>query len=217
MKVLKPYRVLLTLVGLSAIFFLWSCYPDSGLTSIEDYDLVVTQYDPEQDFSEFSTYAMPDSVIHLVGEGKEDEINRDYDEQILAQVERNMNDLNYTRIFPGDPGTADIILTVYATSTQWKGYSWVGGGGYWDWWGYPGYPWYPYYPGYAVPYEFTTGTVLIEMGDVNDYDPEQDRLPIRWGAGINGLLDDSKTNIQYRLTRNIDQCFTQSPYLGRPE
>ena len=216
MRSLSKNWLLILPVSFMAIFFLWSCYPDSGLTSVGDYDLVITQYDPDQDFSEFQTYVIPDSIVHIVQEGQEDNISREYDEQILQRVEQNMSDLNYTKVDTSAAEIADVILLVSVTNTQWKGYTWYPGyGGWWGWWGYPGYPWYPWYPGYAVPYTFNTGSLIIEWVDENDYDPAEERAPIRWGAVINGLLDDSKTNIAYRLDRDIDQAFKQSPYLGR--
>ncbi len=206
MRISQKYWILLTLISLTSALFMWSCYPDSGLTSAGDYDLIITQYDPEQDFSEFQTYTMPDSILHIVPEGEEDEISRAYDEKILAEISKNMQNLNYVEADSGD-----IVLIVFATTTTYEGYTWYPGWGG-GWWGYP---WYPYYPGYAVPYSFDTGTVLIEFFDADDYDPDDDTIPARWMAAINGLLGDTKSNIEYRLTRNIDQCFNQSPYLGR--
>lgn len=212
MKISSKFLFLL-LFGLSSAVFLWSCYPDSGLTSMGDYDLVLTQYDPDQDFSEFSTYILPDSIIHIVPEGEEDDVTREYDEQILERIEQNMNAFGYTKMVPAPGDTADVYLFVTATVTNWKGYAYYPGyGGWWGWWGYPGYP---YYPGYAVPYTFSTGSVVIEWSDSDDYDPDEGRAPIRWGGVLNGLLDDSKTNIMYRLDRDIDQCFKQSPYLDQ--
>ncbi len=45
--------------------------------------------------------------------------------------------------------------------------------------------------------------------------PDPEVVPVIWGAGISGLLGDTKTNTEYRLDRDIDQTFNQSPYLGR--
>lgn len=216
MKISQNYWILFVFLAFASVLLLWSCYPDSGLTEAGDFDLIITQYDPEQDFSQFETYIMPDSVVHIVEEGKEDEITHKYDEKILANVSRNMQNLNYVLADTGNGQSADIILVVFAASTKWEGYTWAPGwGGWYGWWGYPGYPWYPYYPGYAVPYSFETGTVLIELYDADDYNPADDTIPVRWTAAINGLLEDSKSNIEYRLNRDIDQCFKQSPYLGR--
>jgi hypothetical protein len=216
MKRLQMNWLIILVVGISAMFFLWSCYPDSGLNSVGDYDLVITQYDPDQDFSEFVNFVMPDSIIHIVDEDQDDDISREYDEQILERIADNMSGLGYTEIDTSDAQTADVILLVSVTTTDWKGYSYYPGyGGWWGWWGYPSYPWYPYYPGYAVPYNFTTGSILIEWIDVDDYDPVDDTLPVRWGAVVNGLLDDTESNIRVRLNRDIDQAFNQSPYLGR--
>ena len=218
MKLWKKSRsgslLALALIGVLSALYIWSCYPDSGLTSTGDYDLIITQYDPNKDFSTLVTYFMPDSVEHIVPEGEEDDISREYDEQILARVAKNMNDLNYQPWDIASVDTPDIGIKVYATSTTWQGWTWYPG--WWGgWWG--GYPpgWGPWYPGYMVPYEFTTGSVVIDMYDMKAYLPDQEVTPTIWGGGINGLLGDSKSNIEYRLDRDIDQCFRQSPYLGR--
>jgi hypothetical protein len=206
--------LVLAFIGVLSVFYIWSCYPDSGLTSASDFDLIITQFDPDKNFSTFVTYIIADSIEHIVGEGEEDNITREYDEQILARVIKNMNDLNYQRVTnPAPVDTPDIGIKVYVTSTTFQGWSYYPG--WWGgWWG--GYPpgWGPYYPGYMVPYEFSTGTVLIDMLDLKKYFPAEQVVPTVWGGGISGLLGDTKTNIQYRLERNIDQCFRQSPYLG---
>ncbi len=204
----------LALIGVLSALYIWSCYPDSGLTSAGDFDLIITQYDPDKDFSTFVTYLIADSIEHIVPEGEEDDITREYDDRILARVAKNMSDLNYQPWDIASADTPDVGIKVYATSTKWQGWSYYPG-----WWGgwYGGYPpgWGPWYPGYMVPYEFTTGSVVIDMFDLKEYLPDEKVTPTVWGGGINGLLGDSKTNIEYRLDRNIDQCFRQSPYLGR--
>ena len=205
-------KMILTIMSLSFVLLSWSCYPDGGFSSLADYDLIVTQYDPEVDFSTYSTYVIPDSIIHIVPEDQEDDITHEFDDQILAEVEDNMSNLGYSKVDTSE--NPNLTVLVYATSTTWRGYTWYPGWGYWGWWGY--YPpyWGPGYGGWAVPYEYTTGTLAIEMIDNSTFNPADSTYQANWGAGILGLLDDSKTNIEYRLTRDIDQAFKQSPYLG---
>jgi len=206
-------KIVLTVMSLSLVLFLWSCYPDGGFQSIGDYDLIVTQYDPEVDFNTFTTYVIPDSIIHIVPEDKEDDITHEFDAQILAEVQDNMNNLGYTKVDTSQNPTLTVL--VYATSTTWRGYTYYPGWGYWGWWGY--YPpyWGPGYGGWAVPYEYTTGTLAIEMIDNSTFNPADSTYQANWGAGILGLLEDTKSNIKYRLERDIDQAFKQSPYLGK--
>ena len=44
-------KLILIGASLSLVLFLWACYPDGGFSSLGDYDLIVTQYDPDKDFS----------------------------------------------------------------------------------------------------------------------------------------------------------------------
>jgi len=208
--------LVIALIGLLSALFLWSCYPDSGLTSASDFDLIITQYDNTKDYSTYTTYFLVDSIEHIIPEGEEDNVSREYDQQILGRVAKNMDDLNYQRIIDTTGvGIPNLAIKVSATTTTFQGWTWYPGwwGGWWG--GYPpGWgPWYP--PGYVVPTEFSTGTVLIDLYDMEAYIPEPEVVPVIWVAGINGLLGDTKSNTVYRLDRDIDQSFNQSPYLGK--
>ena len=215
---ISQYRsgLLVTLVGILSAIYMWACYPDSGLTSVGDHDVIVTQYDQNKDYSTFTTYYLVDSIEHIIPEGEEDNITREFDQQILERVAKNMNDLNYQRIIDTTgAGIPNLAVKVSVTTTTYQGWTYYPGwwGGWWG--GYPpGWgPWYP--PGYVVPTEFSTGTVLIDMLEMEAFVEDAEVVPVIWVAGISGLLGDSRTNIVYRLDRNIDQTFTQSPYLGR--
>lgn len=211
---------IVSLVILIAIFLV-SCYRDYGL-GILDYDTILTIFNKETDFAQFSSYAMPDSIIHLVIKDQEDDLLRDYDAQILSDVARNLETKGYTRIEPPftDTNIPDVVVLVSMSSQQWLGYTY--NPSWWGWWGW--YPWYPgwgwgpgwggYYPGYVGSYKFTTGSILIEMMDANKIDPDNpQRILGIWGAGINRLVDDTKAGIRTRITNAINQAFDQSPYL----
>jgi hypothetical protein len=198
-----------------------SCYYDYGMEA-EEYDLVATFYDTKVDFNQLKTYSMNDTIVHLVGEGKESDISRDYDQIILQQVALNMQTLGYRRIM--DPDTLDnkpdIILAAGVTTSEnfvlSSSYPYYGGGYYWG--GYPWYGpgwgmWYPWYPVTGV-YQYTTGTILITMLDADRIDVENKRFFAVWTAGINGLLTGNSSTVKRRLNSNISQAFQQSPYLG---
>lgn len=143
----------------------------------------------------------------------------------------------YTRVFYSDTVThnPDIMIAVSAIKTTnvtvgwWYPYypGWGWGWG-WGWYksapadrganyyygGYPGY--YP--PGWGwggVPYysSYTTGTLLMEMTNPNDYRivDNDTVVPMYWAAGANGVLSNGSNTS--RITNDIDQAFTQSPYL----
>jgi Domain of unknown function (DUF4136) len=194
------------LIGVSLLL---SCYPGDELT-VSDTDAVVTVFDKNADFTTKLTYAMPDTVIHLVAEGGKDDVSRVYDATILGRIASNMDALGYARVT--DPATADVQVLTAATVNDYVGY--VSYGWYWDYWyGYPpGWGWYPYYPSGGVTYSYSLGTILVVMTDPHKTDSTGKRVPPIWTGALNGMADKS-TNAQ-RITRGIDQAFAQSKYLG---
>jgi len=207
MKFLRRY-IVLPLMGI-LIIMLYGCYNDHGL-STSDYDVVATYYKETLDYSSFKTYFMPDTIIHIVEQGEEDLLSRDNDALILSLVEENMAKLGYRRITVSGSDLGVIIAATSSTNLQvYYNYSW---GGYW---GYPGYGYYypPYWWGPTVE-GYRSGTVFINMADPNEYDNDQKLLATVWLGVINGLLEGTKSNIRDRLTREINQAYTQSPYLG---
>ncbi|HEX6790868.1 MAG TPA: DUF4136 domain-containing protein [Candidatus Krumholzibacteria bacterium] len=201
---------------LLALALFVSCYPGDELT-VSETDTVVTLFDKTVDFGALTTYAMPDTIIHLVGEGDEDNVGRNYDDEILASIASNMEALGFTRVndAPGSPeiDTADVHVLVGATVQDYVGYAYYGW--YWDYWyGYypPYWGWYPWYPSGGVAYSYSVGTILITMTEPHRTDSSGQRVPPVWSAGLNGLADKG-TNAQ-RIERGIDQAFAQSKYLG---
>lgn len=55
--------LILLLTGLFAQLVV-SCYPE-GADNIEDYDVAITNYDKGADFSAFTTFSIPDTVVYL--------------------------------------------------------------------------------------------------------------------------------------------------------
>ena len=195
---------------------LWSCDPDAGISNPKDFDVVVTLYDEGTDFGSFQVFSMPDSVVQL-GDG---ELSGEFDDLILTQVAANLEAYGYTREMDPEQVSPDVFILVSVTTEEWNAYrpydwwpfwAWFPGGDYWAAWG-PG--WRIFYP-FAAPfgYDYTTGTILIEMIDPENVDEENETIPAVWSGAINGLLDDSSESIQARIIKNIAQCFEQSPYL----
>ena len=207
---------LIAVTGL--ILVLLSCYPGEPL-SINQMDIVVTVYDKNADFSRFQTYVLPDTVVHLVDSTKQDEVNRDYDDFILARVKENVEAMGFVEETDPENNKPDAVFLVAVANQEYRGYyggywGWWGWYPGWGWWGYPGWGWYypPYYPGYS--YSFTTGTIFISMVDVKNADPENKQIPIVWSAGINGVVEENVANVRNRIERGINKAFDQSKYLG---
>ena len=208
----KKLIVLFSLLILSS-FILYSCYPDYGLTT-SDYDTVITVFDNDADFKK-PTYAMPDTIVHFVEEGEEDNVDRSKDALILSTIQSNMSKLQYERVpvdTTADPPGFVIIVGVTVTdnyaAVSYPGWGYWGG---WGWWGgYPGWG----YPGGTVVYSYTTGTIFMSMLDPDKINADETFGAV-WLARINGVVSNSSTsNVNNRITQRINDAFNQSPYLG---
>jgi hypothetical protein len=208
--------ILVAVIVLAALasLNLTSCTPDSGV-SAQESDVVVTRFDTEINFGAIKTYAMPDSVYHIVEEGDTSTLSRQFDDLALDLIRSNMEDRGYELVAGDDPAQFDVVLVVRATDTQyWQVYSYYPGYPGWGWWG-GWYPWYP--PYYGGGYAFTTGTMFVDMFDPDKVEEDPDTgepvVEVMWSGTINGVLDDSKSSKQQRLVDSINQMFYQSPYL----
>jgi hypothetical protein len=209
-----PVLVVSTLVPI-----MWSCAPDSGFSSIADYDVVITTYSGEVDYGSIRTYAVPDTVFHLVDpdDSEADEISREFDGLILSTVSQQLDLLGYTQEPDPETSTPDILVPVSVTTSEHYGTIT-------DW--YPIWGWHPYWPwgpgwGYWYPveqvYTYSTGTIFIHMLDAKNADPEEETVAVIWYATINGVLGDTSANTARRIETNIEKAFDQSPYLGAEE
>ncbi len=195
---------------------MWSCAPDSGFSSSADYDVVITTYADGADYGSLRTYAVPDTVFHLLDpdDPDTDDISREFDDLILSTVSQQLDLLGYTEEPDPETNTPDILVPVsitvsehYGTITDW--YPVWGWHPYWPWgpgWGY----WYPVQQNYT----YSTGTIFIHMLDAKNADPTEETVAVIWYATINGVLGDTSANTARRIEANIEKAFAQSPYLG---
>jgi hypothetical protein len=184
-----PVRFKPAVVLLGLALALAACYPGE-VTSISEFDTVTTLFDGGADWGSFQTYAMPDTIIHIVEEdGDTLPISRGYDQDILNLVRQRIEDYGY-QIEP-DPG-------------WWPGWGWYPPG-----WGGC---WYPPSGGVA---KYDTGTLFVDMVDPKSpfEDGEDLVIPVYWTAAMNGLLGGSAASVASRLNTNINQAFDQSSYL----
>lgn len=217
----------LAAVALGAALAMGACYPGE-VTETSQLDVVATIYNVDAAWGTYQTYAMPDTIVHLVTEDEDTlPITREFDDEILAKVASEMQALGYTRIDVPDQGdplpadTPDVVLFVSVTASEnwvaWASYPWWG---YWGWWygwgwwgGYPGWGWgYPCCASVGVA-EYDVGTAFIQMVDINNPIEEDSIFPNLWVAAINGLLSASSTTNATRVMNGIEQAFAQSPYL----
>jgi|GEM_PF-52634 hypothetical protein len=234
----KLKNVILPLIIVTAGFS--SCYPVDDLL-VEDLDVAATLYDKayyspetgENNFEELRTFTVVDTIVHIIGEYDEDNISRSYDDFVLEQVRLNMLKMGFVEETDPDANAADVAITVSAISSEHEVYYWYP---YWGWyWGYYPYAssktgsvhvssaaaddaadpysyYYPWYP-YGSYYTYQSGTLLMEMVDVARIDPDVEEIPVIWAGIANGVMAESQSGTQARLSKGIDQCFAQSPYL----
>lgn len=181
-----------------------SCYPE-GPEYYEDTDIVFTHYDSDFNFSDYGTYAMPDSIVKITGALADDEvpvfIGEPFNSQILTNIENNMTAFGWQRV--DDPGEADLVLfpASWTNTTVYYYYD------YWCWYYYYYCGW-GYYPYYGSTVSYSTGTLV--MGLVVNGNNYVEPYKV-WSGAINGLLSGSY-NLN-RVTNGINQAFAQSRYL----
>jgi len=180
------------------------CYP--GEFDNNSYSAVATVYDTTATFGTATTFALADSVVHLVPSGETDELSRIYDQQILDRIRTNLTAAGYAEV--ADPTTANLNVIALATTSTYAGTYWDSYCGYYGWW-YPGYS--CGYPNYWYTYEYTVGTLLIGMTDHRLI--TNNKAPLIWFAGLSGLVDNSTLA---QINAGIDQAFEQSPYIHHP-
>jgi hypothetical protein len=186
-------RIVLFTAFLGIGFFFSSCFVDYGLDTT-NYDMVGTFYDTTYNFGASHTYFLFPEVKKL-GDG----LTSSYDNTILTRVQKNLNDYGWTQ--STDSTSCDVRVYTGITSSTYVVQ---------DWYSYYGWYWYyPYYPTYS--YSYTTGTVLIFMGDWHNANNTTHTLPIPWLGILNGLANGSSGT--QRIQTGIDQAFLQSPYL----
>ena len=150
------------MLTVSLALFMSSCYPE-GADTVEDYDVAITNYDKGADFSSFSTFAIPDTIVYFAND-KNAKLDHQFDEQIIQVVTDNFIKRGYTKV--ENPETASFIVTVSAFSNVNYSYyidNWYNNWNwYWGWW--PGGAFNPYYPWYPVSvYAYQSGSVVIDM------------------------------------------------------
>ena len=200
------------MLTVSLALFMSSCYPE-GADTVEDYDVAITNYDKGADFSSFSTFAIPDTIVYFAND-KNAKLDHQFDEQIIQVVTDNFIKRGYTKV--ENPETASFIVTVSAFSNinysyyidNWyNNWNW-----YWGWW--PGGAFNPYYPWYPVSvYAYQSGSVVIDM--ISTTARSDNKVKVIWSGIADGLLQGTQQSIINRVNTQLNQCFIQSPYLKK--
>ena len=213
MKFMKKnlFKYLLLTVITMGILIFQGCYPENDLT-YEQTDVVLTTYNDSVDFSSLNTYYLSDTVYIL--DEDDEQVPLENQDIIVDNIVSNMTSAGYTRITTEEQGKPDVVILVGAftsttTNVGWwypyyPGWGWGGWGGY-----YPG----GYYPGYPYVSSYTTGTVVWDMANPDDYDIIKGDTVARvyWNCGIQGVLSGGSSDS--RIIKGINQAFAQSPQI----
>lgn len=204
--------------GLFAVASLGGCYP-SGPEYNSDLDLVYTNYSSDFGFAQKQTFALPDSVIEITGQVLENPgtrpamLSSTYAIPILQQLAANMTKYGWTQVDKTNHPDVILLVSAMTTTNIYYYYDWD----YWDWW-YPDYypSWGWYYPGFYYPPYVTgykSGSVFIQMVDQSTVGAQAGNIAIVWSCILNGLAQGGTSDILSRISTNLNQAFTQSPYL----
>lgn len=71
--------LLLSFIGLFAQLMI-SCYP-GGADDVDEMDVAITNYDKSADFTKYTTFSLPDTIVYFVAKGETP--NHKFDAQIL--------------------------------------------------------------------------------------------------------------------------------------
>jgi hypothetical protein len=187
-------------------------YPDTSELSTRF--VVLTNYDNQADFSSYRSFVIP-PYVGLISQIPGDTIlDPQYGDPILVSIRSHLTARGYTEV-PNN-GQADLGIAVTAFKEITFNSGWYPG----SWWGYPGWGgcyWYhcgsyPVYPPYYPMYIYNTGTLVIEMIDIKNIVPPENKLRVIWTNWNGGALTASGTQLDLALEA-IDQAFLQSPYI----
>ncbi len=220
-------KQLLTIVTAIGLGCLAGCQKDPSSSGLRDEYLVYTAYDQKASFADITTYYIPDSILligsHAINETG-DRVSKYWKDadalSLINTIVAEMDSRGYTRITEGTlRQTADVGFQVsyIEETTLFTGYS----NPYW-WWDYP-YYWSPGYWGYwsgwyypfAVYYGYTTGSLLVELVDLQHGDTSTRKLPILWNCYVSGLLRGNNQIDIAGASDALKQAFAQSPYLKK--
>jgi hypothetical protein len=193
-------KIMMFILGLGLVFSLGCTkYPPDSERLLEDL-AVITQYDTKADFNNYHTYALSPTIQKITDKDTTTLTGQSV-QAILDQIDKNMQARGFLKV--NSVEDADLgVQAVYYQNTYIYAY-------YYNYWGYY-YGWYyPYYPVYYSSY--TAGMLNMEMFDLKNVIPGQQKLSIRWNGFIRGLLTGSHTTPE--ITNSVDQAFKQTPQI----
>ncbi len=194
----------------------WSCEPAPDTMRLLDQLVVSTNYDPEVNFNQYSTYSISTDTIGLVSNRNPNDTlitqgESNFPRPVLQRVVSNLNQLGYTRVEQNE--NPDWRINVYVVNDfnlfqqvfypdfyypSYYGY----GYGYGSFFGYP----------IVNTYATNTGSLVLEILDLRNVTPDN-KVKVIWNAYMGDIY--STINLIKQSEEAIDQSFVQSPYLAK--
>lgn len=195
-----------------------SCEKGVNLSQLDADFVVSTNFDPEADFSTYSTYYIPDNVLIITNNDDPEYWQANNAGQLIDAIVEAMDNAGYSRVTEKE----DADLGLQASLVK-RTHVIIGQTGNPWWWGYPGYwtpgfwgPWNSWRRPFIVRTSFRTGSFLVEMVDLKTaYSESGSELPVLWNSFMTGLLSGSDNINVQRALQAIDQAFEQSPYIRK--
>ncbi len=211
-------RSITFLMLLSMLIAMAACHPEPDTKVLIDDFVVATNYDPDANFTSYTTYAIPTDTIGFISETSDDTIivaaENSFPRPVLTAINENLEAKGYVRV--GKNEDPDIGINVLVVN-DFNVFQQVV---YPDYYGYPGYyypgyygynSWYYNYP-YVSTYAYNTGVLIVEMVDLKNRTPDNE-VKVVWDAYMGDVY--STLDLQQQTLKAINQAFVQSPYLGK--
>lgn len=219
--VLRRTCILLPTIGMLSGMTV-ACDDDDDIVQVVPTPVVRTVRDPSFDFTRLRTFAMPDTVAHLVPQtGTPLVVSREFDRTVLDQVKANLLARGYTQVTSPATTAPDFLVLVGATAATnydvFATYSWYPYYGYYSGLGWytPGFTsdWtltYPFYTSVGVT-AYDRGSFLVTIVPTVTVNPLAKQISAEWAGTATALLDGGISTSDVQSA--IDQMFAMSPYL----
>lgn len=194
----------------------WACQTEPDSAELIDQMVVSTNYDPQADFTAYSTYAIPTDTIGFVSNKSSDTLitspSSSFPRHVLSAIRSNLEARGYTRVDKKenpDLGVNVMVVNDFNIFQElvYPNYGYPGNF-------YPGY--YGYGSFYAYPYvntyAYNTGVLIIELVDLKNR-TANNQVAVVWDAYLGDVYSTIDRNAQ--SAEAIEQAFIQSPYLGK--
>ena len=196
-----------------------ACQKEPSTSGLNRDFVVYTEHDSDARFAAYTSYFLPDSIL-LMGSHRDTTAywSSGGALEIIGTLASRLNQTGLRRTRTKEEADLGIQLSFVEEATYYVGYN----NPYW-WWDYPyywePYYWGPYWSGWYAPYQvyygYTSGSLLIEMLELDRMNDSSRKLPVIWNAFIGGLLtDNNEMNIQ-QTVNGVIQAVAQSPYLKK--